>query len=503
MNSNATAGDAEADVARLRAAIAGTCGSLDLDLGRWVLPLSGGRDSRTLLAFLVENGLRPHCVTWTTRTSLRNPLSDASIARVLARRYHVEHELLYLDETGADLETTLARFVAADEGRNDEIAGYLDGFAMWRGLALAGVQGIIRGDESFGPASRPMQPEAGRRQVGGATPDDYPAGHVLHRLALAAQTWPVRLRYEPHEDLRDYRLRLSQQGFIPIILAGLNEPKARYVEIVNPHLSRRVIGTVRSLAPESRNQARAFRGIVNGLDRVVPYARSSSTVPASDLLGRADARELVVRELMSPDIERVLPGDGALFVLAAMSAAAGEPRRARDRLRGFVKEASGALPTRLANTLAPAWKGPDPLPPAKLAFRAVLASRTIALFEEDARFLGFEERVDQGRSVDPPRRRRLRPQPPVPLEAAPGAQSQSRWLRRVRSPRRPLPGRRGRRACLPRSGAGGARRRLPTFFRRTLSVPLAPHDQPPASAPIAPVCRRHRHEQLESRWYIR
>ena len=91
-------GDAEADVARLRDAIAATCGSLNLDLERWVLPLSGGHDSRTLLAFLVENGLRPRCVTWTTRASLRNPLSDASIARVLARRYHVEHELLFLDE---------------------------------------------------------------------------------------------------------------------------------------------------------------------------------------------------------------------------------------------------------------------------------------------------------------------------------------------------------------------------------------------------------------------
>jgi hypothetical protein len=382
---NGAPGDLEADVARLRAAVATTCGSLNLDLERWVLPLSGGRDSRTLLAFLVENGLRPRCVTWTTRRSLRNPLSDASIARVLTRRYHVEHELLYLDETGADFATTLERFAAADEGRNDEIAGYLDGFALWRALALAGVQGIIRGDESFGPASRPMQPEAGRRQVGGATPDDYPREHVLHRLGLAAQTWPSRLGYKPHDDLRDYRLKLSQQGFIPIILAGLNGPKARYVEIVNPHLSRRVIGTVRSLAPGSRNQAQAFRRIVNGLDRVVPYARSSSTVPASDLLARADVRELMVRELMSPDMARVLPGEGPLYVLAAMSSAAGERPSARARLRGVVKEASGFIPTSLAVKVAPAWKGPDPLPPAKLAFRAVLASRTIACLEEDAR----------------------------------------------------------------------------------------------------------------------
>ena len=382
---NGVAGDLEADVARLREAVATTCGSLNLDLERWVLPLSGGRDSRTLLAFLVGNGLRPRCVTWATRTSLRNPLSDVSIARVLARRYRVEHEVLYLEAPDVDLETTVARFIAADEGRNDEIAGYLDGFALWRDLARNGVHGIIRGDESFGPGSRPMQPEAGRRQVGGATPDDYPEGHLLRRLGLASQTWPPRLRKAPLEDLKDYRFRLSQQAFLPIILAGLTEPKARYVEVVNPHLSRQVIGAVRSLSPESRHQARAFRRIVNRLDPVVPYARYSSTLPAPDLLDRPDMRELVVRALVTAGIERVLPGDGPLFVLTAMSSAARERPSVRARLRGIVKEASGFIPTSLANRVAPAWKGPDPLPPAKLAFRAMLASRTIACFEEDAR----------------------------------------------------------------------------------------------------------------------
>jgi hypothetical protein len=159
------------------------------------------------------------------------------------------------------------------------------------------------------------------------------------------------------------------------------------VEIVNPHLSRQVIGAVRSLSPRSRTQARAFRAIVDGLDRVVPYARASSTLSAPDLLGRPDMRELLVRELMSADIERVLPGDGPLYLLAAMSAAAGQKRSTRARLRALVKEASSALPTRLAAQLAPAWKGPDPLPPSKLALRAMLAGRTIAVLEEDARSL--------------------------------------------------------------------------------------------------------------------
>ena len=377
-------GDNEVEVGHLREAIATTCGDLNLDLERWVLPLSGGHDSRTILAFLVQNGSRPRCVTWTTRASLRNPLSDASIARVVARHYHVEHELLYLDASRNGLETTLQRFVAANEGRNDEIAGYLDGFALWRDLALAGVQGIIRGDEPFGLHRRRMGVDDGRRHVGGATPDDYPEGHPLHSLELARPSWPARLQKSPQEQLSDYCHRLSQQGFLPTVLAGLAGPKALYLETVNPLASRLIVRTARLLPPKLRDHARAYQRIVDGLNPFVPYARFASTLPVPDLLVQPDLLELCVRELVSPAMQRILAGDRPLHVLTAMSSATGERRDVRTILKALTREASGALPTRLAVELAPPWRGPESLPAAKLAFRALLASRTVSLFEEDA-----------------------------------------------------------------------------------------------------------------------
>ena len=382
------ADDNEAQVARLREAITVTCGTLNIDPDRWVLTLSGGCDSRALLAFLVENGLRPRCVTWTTHASLRKPLSDASIARLLCRRYRLEHELLFLDGD-ADLDTAVWRFVAADEGRNDEVAGYLDGFALWRDLVRGGVHGIIRGDQSFGVRSRPMAVESGRRQVGGATPADYPEGHLLRSLGLAELTWPERLHWNRthDENLSDYRARLSQQAFLPIILAGLNVPKARYVEVINPHLSRLVMHTVRSMSTEMRQYSRAFAKIVDGLDRSVPYARSSSTTPASDLFASPEFTEIIVRELISEEMLRVLPGDAAFRVLAAMMASTVGQTSARARAKTLIKEASVALPIRLADRVFPPWKGPEPLPPVKLAWRALLAKRTISLLEEDSRAL--------------------------------------------------------------------------------------------------------------------
>lgn len=380
----AAAGAVETHVSRLRNAIATTCGGLNIDLERWVLPLSGGQDSRTLLGLLVRNGLRPRCVTWTTRASLRNPLSDASIARVLARRYRVEHELFFLDSGDGDVETTLTRFVAADEGRNDEIAGYLDGFALWRDLTLAGVQGIIRGDESLGARWHPRTAESVRTACGGATPADYPEGHLVRRLVLADQDWPDRLSIGPHERLGDYSLRLDQHCYIPILLAGLNGAKGRYLAIVNPLLSRKVIHAVRSLPPRLRGHAEAIAKIVDRLDRSVPFARFSSMPAVSDFLATPQFLEIVVRELTGAAIERILPGDGPLHILAGLTQPSRGSADSPARLRALAKLTSVALPYRLAERLRPAWRGPEPLPAAQLAFRALLASRTVALFEEDA-----------------------------------------------------------------------------------------------------------------------
>ena len=381
---SAISGDHEAQVARLRAAIETTCGSLNLDIEGWALALSGGRDSRALLAFLVENGQRPRCVTWTRRSSLRHPLSDAHIARRLARHYGVKHELRYLDDRRVDVGTTLDRFVAANEGRNDEIAAYLDGFALWRDLAQTGVRGILRGDEAYGPRRRPPSPEDGRRGLGGAAAADYPKGHVIRRLDLAPQVWPARLHISPGETRLDYRLRSMQTGYIPNGAAGLNALKARYVEVVTPHLSRLIIRTVRSLPAELRQYSRAFSSIVDRQARSIPYARSSSTPPLFETLRSPEMLEAIVSELISPGIERVLPGDGAPYLLAALSAPDGGDPRSKTVLKSAARSVLSALPAGLAYRLMPAWKGPEALSPARLGLRALLATRTVRLLEEDA-----------------------------------------------------------------------------------------------------------------------
>ena len=175
-----------------------------------------------------------------------------------------------------------------------------------------------------------------------------------------------------------------QTGYIPNGVAGLNGLKARYVEVVTPHLSRLIIETVRSLPVGLRRYSGAFSSIVDGQARSIPYARSSSTPPAANALRSQEMLEAIVSELTSPGIERVLPGDGALYLLAALSA----PDDGGPRPKALLKSAAGsvlsALPPGLAHRLMPPWKGPEALPVARLSLRAILASKTIRLLEDDA-----------------------------------------------------------------------------------------------------------------------
>lgn len=381
------AGDRASHIARVQTALGSVCAALDLDLERWPLALSGGVDSRVLLAELVRQGRRPRCLTWSTRASLRNPLSDVTIARVITRRFGVEHEVVVLDPDPGGVEAAVNRFVAANEGRNAEYAGYVDGMALWRHLFDAGVTGVLRGDEAYGAAYHPATHENTRRGVGGAMVRDYPEGHLVRTLELASQTWPERLQPRADEDPLRFRARMIGQAYNAIQAAGLNGIKARYVEIANPHLSRRVLDSVRALPPEVLRGKATLYALSRAAAPYIPTARFSSTQSMPEILASPAMLELMVGELAGARVARVLAGDGALRVLAALVAAGETTPTLEAHLKRALKKAMVPLPATLVMRLKPPWKGPEPLPASRLAFRVLLASRTVALLEEDARAL--------------------------------------------------------------------------------------------------------------------
>ena len=108
-----TQGPDSLHVERLRDAVLSACAGLDVDLDTWVLPLSGGMDSRTVLVALLAAGRHPRCVTWGHEASLADAASDANLAARVAAGLGVEDEFLPLEPTGEAARTVLTRFVTA------------------------------------------------------------------------------------------------------------------------------------------------------------------------------------------------------------------------------------------------------------------------------------------------------------------------------------------------------------------------------------------------------
>ena len=382
-------GSNERRIAELREAIAQSCAALDLDDRHWLLPLSGGADSRYIAAAMAGAGRRIDCVTWTTRGSRRTPLSDGWLAPLLARHFGLSHRFLYLDDA-ADTSASVDLFVAAGEGRSDAYSAYVDGQAAWRDLFAAGSCGVVRGDDSFFHYQPPASAASARMGAGSTMLQDFAPTHLVHRLGLAPHTWPARLERRPAESLADYYHRLDQENYATVALSPLNDLKGRYVEVVNPLLSRRIVQLMRTMPQALRLHGRAFMSLADRAAPLVPYARFGSVPEPDDYLAQPGMVDLLVRDLTASAVPGVVGEEGAMNLLAALATPAAGAPALRARAVAAIKASRVVVPTRLAERFVPPYRGPDALPAARVAFRAVLAARTLALLREDAALLSRE-----------------------------------------------------------------------------------------------------------------
>ncbi|HEX6994647.1 MAG TPA: asparagine synthase-related protein [Gammaproteobacteria bacterium] len=362
----------------LEAIVDDVAARLDLDFSRWVVPLSGGVDSRGLLLALgrARRGYGDlKCITWGRRAALDERGNDARIARELAERLGVEHDYFVVEATTEPRERFLERFLVAGEGRVDAMGGYMDGFAVWRQLYAAGVEGVIRGDEAFG--WKTVQSDAGvRESVHLTTLDDVCGERAARELGLPAQRIPDALQRRSDESLAAWRDRLYQQYRLPVILAALTDLKTSYVEVVNPFLYARVLAYARTLPDELRTNKRLWRGMVDAWSPRLSYATRTAVPPPRTLTADAEMLALMLDELGSART-------AALFGAAARTVrGALEASMRRSALSGLVSNRSRF--GRVLRTAKKHFLGRLHVDSYALAFRMLIAARMCALLGADA-----------------------------------------------------------------------------------------------------------------------
>ena len=116
------------------------------------MPLSGGYDSRAILLFLIADGKLPDTFSWATRQAIGQKDSDVSFAKRCSETWNFPHRIFPVEldfENTEQAQTVLYRFLQLIEGRNFHIGHFLDGMALWKELALSGMEGILSGDVGF------------------------------------------------------------------------------------------------------------------------------------------------------------------------------------------------------------------------------------------------------------------------------------------------------------------------------------------------------------------
>jgi hypothetical protein len=369
----------------LKAALGRTFDQLDLDPDQWVLPLSGGTDSRAILLMLKDRR-RLRTVTWGLETALKDRFSDASIAQALAKHYELDHEYKKTDPPDLQIEQILTRFLIASEGRTDHVSGYMDGLDIWRSLHESGVCGVIRGDEAFG--WRRVNSQRDVRCVNNLVClSDY--GNLEKISELHDQQIPERLLQRESESLDMWRDRIYQTFRIPVMLSSLNDPKTSYIEVVNPLLSRSIIYQVRSLPDHLRHDKKLFRNIVSGLSPDIGFATSAAIDSPANIFRSPGMVDEIVRELHDSGNSSPLTSDVIDFIEKniRITRIKASPRR------GIKAHIKAMLPRSAIERLSPLYSRyrnsgtAIDMDANRLAFRAYILSRMDRILKEDAQAL--------------------------------------------------------------------------------------------------------------------
>jgi len=357
----------------LKEAMADTFGGLRLDLSRWVLPLSGGMDSRAILLYL-KNAKELRTITWGSQKARLDGRADGMVAARLAEHFSLKHEYFEVEPADEPPEKILRRFLIAGEGRIDQLAGYADGFVLWRTLYERGCTGIIRGDTCLNHLRRADAIAVYGKWAYLRWSDYSNLARFLPVGESARQERSPELAKRDGESRADWRDRFYLEYEIPVRLAPLNDLKLPYVEIANPLLSRRIVSCVRQLPEEMRTDKKVFRDLVTEMGPDIPFASRRATLRSEDILGEQRVLGHILESIDTAAARDMFSGELIEYVINA----AGDPPR-----RGKAARSIARLVAKARRRLLPG-SAKRVLNPRVLAFRVFIVCEIDRLLRSDA-----------------------------------------------------------------------------------------------------------------------
>ena len=327
--------------------ICNTFNEIKIDFSKWVIPLSGGYDSRYILSMLKDkNGIST--ITWGSGKLRYQKGNDAYIAKKVAEKYGVNNLYFELDLNKNEIEKILNYFIICGEGRIDHLFGYTDGFAMWKYLFENNIKGIIRGDVCFSNQVVLSEYDV-RFKIGFPLCTDFSNLNNYIDFGLPKQIWPEFLSIKKQESLQNWRDRIYQQLRIPVVLAALSDLKLPYIEVINPFLSKRIIYQSRKLPEHLRLTKTLFKKLAISKDTSgIEYARYNTYIDRENILKFKCFVDILKDELVSFLDDATLPNDFLKYVLSNLTVTSKNRRNNVGMVKDFIKI---FIPLKLRNIL--------------------------------------------------------------------------------------------------------------------------------------------------------
>lgn len=295
---------------RLEKTLNKTISNMEIDYSKWVLPLSGGLDSRALLHLLRDKKEELKTITWGTSQALNEEDNDAYLAKQLAEEYGFDHKYYELPQVPKNIGNFFERYLTAGEGRIDHIDGYIDEFKVFENLSNNDYVGMIRGDHGFGYDALTPFTNVPRLIGAGTLKDVTLLSDSLSNFSLIPwaekQRLPDTLKRNENETREDWRDRLRLSYRVPYVLGSLSSLKSPYVEIVNPFLSQNVLSVAKSLPIKARNDKSVWKDFVLSKDSGIPIARQSATPSRENILAHPKMSEYLKKEIHDEHTRKIL-----------------------------------------------------------------------------------------------------------------------------------------------------------------------------------------------------
>ncbi|MFT3679667.1 MAG: hypothetical protein QM791_05315 [Ferruginibacter sp.] len=283
--------------------------NISTDFSQWLLPMSGGYDSRAIACILKKSGndiSKLETITWGTHESRQDKDSDGYLGVEVSKALNLKNNFYETDKVNEPLEIVFERFILCSEGRIDHILGYTDGLAIWRDIFYSLKQGVIRGDETLGA---PAVGSYLRARLMGEIKlcTDFSNLEDYEQYGFEKQEMPESYKEIPGEGPDTSKDRLYQEYRLPNVLPALSDLKFCYTEVLNPFMSRAIVEFSRTIPDHLRANRVMYKKMLDGISPDVKYAAKKATGKFGNVLTKPEAIRLMLAELKADYMKEIFP----------------------------------------------------------------------------------------------------------------------------------------------------------------------------------------------------